>query len=127
MGVEPFVSGAIGLIAAIRTNETGSAMVCSSATRLGFMASLQFIALISPPSGLHRVPSNFLNFSFLVCSPGRIVSCLTQFNSFGTLLEFLFEVPVIAMGSDPFTPRLLIALLLSFGATFFWFQFRRAA
>jgi hypothetical protein len=42
-------------------------------------------------------------------------------------LEFLFEVPVIAMGSDPFTPSLLIALLLSFGAAFFWFQFRRAA
>ena len=33
----------------------------------------------------HRDPIIFRNFSFCVCCPGRLVSCLTQFNSFGTL------------------------------------------
>jgi hypothetical protein len=40
----------------------------------------------------HRDPSIFRNFSFCVCCPGRLVSCLTQFNSFGTL-------PICLVGS----------------------------
>jgi hypothetical protein len=37
-------------------------------------------------------------------------------------LEYLFDVPVAAMGSDPFGQRFLIAVLLAAGATFFWMQ-----
>jgi hypothetical protein len=41
-------------------------------------------------------------------------------------LEFLFDVPPIAMGSDSFAPRFLIAVLVAAGATFFWLQLRPA-
>jgi hypothetical protein len=52
---------------------------------------------------------------------------LSVFGAFAAIilgLEFLFDVPVVAMGSDPFLPRFLIAVLLAAGAAFFWFQLR---
>jgi len=58
---------------------------------LGFLI-LAFAVLMYAPriaALLYRVPSNFLNFSFCVCCPGRAVSCFTQFNSFGTLTTCL--------------------------------------
>jgi hypothetical protein len=52
---------------------------------------------------------------------------LSVFGAFAAVilgLEYLFDVPTVAMGTDPFLLRLLVALLLAGGLSFFWFQFR---